>query len=304
MRGLTSLLVFLSIFTSLTLKLKAQYLLPITKHEPTKQFYTTFNIGSAAKSPVNLILDLETNLSWLNCRNIKSLSTFRHVGCNTSICKSLSNGQCKANTCYNRQPNPVNPTPIIARLGQDRVSFPTTDGSKFLVPVSVRNFTFLCAGQNYLQGASPPAIGVLGLSPGALSFPNQVTSAFGVIPKFALCLPSSTGTGHFYIAGVHYSIPPFNDTLPVPMTLTPFKITESGKYLISVNAIYVDGTRLPLDPDMLVPGVKLSTVVPYTQLRSDIYNALAKSFTVKAKVLITSKSLYYDIQDNVVVNLF
>ncbi|KAL1203327.1 hypothetical protein V5N11_029215 [Cardamine amara subsp. amara] len=107
MHGLTiSFLVFLSIFTSLTLKPKAQYLLPITKHEPTKQFYTTLNIGSAAKSPVKLILDLETNLSWLNCRNIKSLSTFRHVGCNTSLCKSLSNAHCKANTCYNRQPNP------------------------------------------------------------------------------------------------------------------------------------------------------------------------------------------------------
>ncbi|KAL1203328.1 putative aspartic proteinase GIP2 [Cardamine amara subsp. amara] len=73
------------------------------------------------------------------------------------------------------------------------------------------------------------------------------------------------------------------------MTFTPFKTTESGKYLISVNAIYVDGTRLPLDPDMLVPGAKLSTVVPYTRLRSDIYNALAKSFSEKAKALGISK---------------
>ncbi|KAL1188550.1 putative aspartic proteinase GIP2 [Cardamine amara subsp. amara] len=220
MHGVTiSLLVFLSIFTSLTLKPKAQYLLPITKHEPTKQFYTTLNIGSAAKSPVKLILDLETNLSWLNCRNIKSLSTFRHVGCNTSLCKSLSNALCKANTCYNRQPNPLNQIPIIARLGQDIVSFPTIHGSKFHATISVRNFPFLCAGQKDLQGVSPPLVGVLGLSPGALSFPKQVISARGAIPRFALCLPSSTGTGHFYISGGPYSISPFNDRLLVPMRL-------------------------------------------------------------------------------------
>ncbi|CAH2072389.1 unnamed protein product [Thlaspi arvense] len=265
MPGVTRLLVFLSIFAAVSLKLKAQYLLPIKKHDPTNQFYTTLNVGSAAKSPVNLVLDLETTLSWLNCRKIKSLSTFRRVGCNTPVCKSLSNGQCKENTCYNQQPNPLSRIPLIARVGQDRVSFSKT---------TVRNFTFLCAGQKDLQGLSPPAAGVLGLSPGSLSFPKQVTSAFNVIPKFALCLPSSTRpsmfippgpvptpTGHFYIGSGPYSIPPFSSRLSIPMTFTPFRISESGKYLISVDAIYVDGIRLSLDRELLVTGAKLSTLI-------------------------------------------
>ncbi|ESQ41920.1 hypothetical protein EUTSA_v10013760mg [Eutrema salsugineum] len=279
MQGLTRHLVFLSIFAAVTLKLKAQYLLPINKHQPTKQFYTTLNIGSSPKSPINLVLDLETNLSWLNCRKIKSLSTYRRVGCNTSLCNSLPNGHCQENTCYNSQPNPLNRIPLIARLGQDRASFTTTDGNK----TSVRNFTFLCAGQKDLRGFSPPAAGVLGLSPGALSFPKQVTSAFNVIPKFALCLPSSsTGPGHLYVGTGPY----FNDRLSnIPMTFTPFTITESGKYLISVKAIYVDGFGLSLDRELLVPGAKLSTVVPYTTLQSDVYTALAKSFTLKAEAM-------------------
>lgn len=66
------------------------------------------------------------------------------------------------------------------------------------------------------------------------------------------------------------------------MTLTPLKI-DSGKYLVSVTSIYVDGVSLTLDPSLLEGGAQLSTVVPYTVLQTDIYNALAQSFTLKAK---------------------
>lgn len=51
-----------------------------------------------------------------------------------------------------------------------------------------------------------------------------------------------------------------------------------------VQSIYVDGTLLSLNPSLLNGGAKLSTVVPYTVLHTDIYNALAQSFTLKAKV--------------------
>ncbi|CAD5332118.1 unnamed protein product [Arabidopsis thaliana] len=87
--SLTRLLVFLSIFAAIALKSNSQYLLPITKHEPTNLFYTTFNVGSAAKSPVNLLLDLGTNLTWLDCRKLKSLSSLRLVTCQSSTCKSI-----------------------------------------------------------------------------------------------------------------------------------------------------------------------------------------------------------------------
>ncbi|CAF1778654.1 unnamed protein product [Brassica oleracea var. botrytis] len=70
-----SAIVFVSMFAAITPISEAQYLLPITKHEPTKKYYTTIDIGSAANSHVNLLLDLGTNLTWLNCRNLKSLSS-------------------------------------------------------------------------------------------------------------------------------------------------------------------------------------------------------------------------------------
>lgn len=294
MRGL---ILFLSIFATITLKSRSQYLLPITKHEPTKQFYTTLNIGSAAKSPVNLLLDLGTHLTWLNCRKIKSLSCLRFVTCHSSTCKSIPGNGCDGKSCLYRQPNPLGPNSnVTGRVVQDRASISTTDGGKFLSQVSLRRFTFSCAGEKNLQGLAPPVAGVLDLSPGDSSFTKQVTSAFNVIPKFALCLPSSSsGTGHFYIAGVHYLIPPFNDiNNTIPMTFTPIRDIGSGDYLIHVQSIYVDGTPLSLKtPNLLSGGAKLSTVVPYTVLQTDIYNALAQSFTLKAKVFQKQNLSFY-----------
>ncbi|KAG2311810.1 hypothetical protein Bca52824_023367 [Brassica carinata] len=269
MAGLMRLIVLLSMFAAITLTSRAQYILPITKHEPTKQFYTTLDIDSAAKSPVNLLLDLQTSLTWLNCRKLKSLSLLRLVTCQSSTCKSIPGNGCDGKTCLYRQPTPLGVTPAVTtgRVVQDRAT---------VSKASLRSFTFSCAEEKHLRGLSPQVAGVLGLSPGRFPFWRQVTTAFNIIPKFALCLPSS-GTGRFYIGGANY----YRNN-PVPMTLTPLKNIGSGNYLLSVQSIYVGGSPLSLNPSLLEGGAKLSTVVPYTVLQTDIYNALARSFTQKA----------------------
>ncbi|CAF2136618.1 probable aspartic proteinase GIP2 [Brassica napus] len=281
-------LCFLSIFTAMILTSQAQYLLPITKHEPTQQFYTTLDIGTTVKSPLNLLLDLGTNLTWLNCHQLQSLTSLHTIACDSDSCKVIPGNGCNENSCLYQQPNPLGSENITGRVVQDAASFSTTDGGNLLSQVSLRIFTFSCAYN--LQGVSPPVDGVLSLSPGSSSFTKQVTSDFNVIPKLALCLPSY-GTGRFYVAGVYYIIPPFdNSTNQIPKTLTPMR-TDSGDYLISVQSIYVDGTPLTLNPNLLLGGVgaKLSTVVPYTVLHTDIYNALAQSFTLKAEAMGISK---------------
>ncbi|CAH8365334.1 unnamed protein product [Eruca vesicaria subsp. sativa] len=281
MGGLTHLIIFISIFASITLISEAQYLLPINKAEPYKQYYTAFDIGSVEKSYPTLILDLETKLSWLNCRQLKSLKSLRLISCKSSTCKSIPGSGCDRKYCQYRQPNPLG-KPVTGRVVQDKATFSTTDGGRQLSQVSLPRFTFSCA----TQGLSLPMTGVLGLSPARESpFWRQVTTAFNVIPKFALCLPSSVfDPGHFYVGGVNsYNIPPFNGSNRMPMTLTPLKNIDSGKYVISVESIYVGGVPLSLNPSLLQGGAKISTVVPYTVLQTDIYKALASAFTREAK---------------------
>ncbi|CAF1888826.1 unnamed protein product, partial [Brassica napus] len=235
------------------------------------------------KNSTKPLLDLGTNLTWLNCHQLQSLTSLHTVACDSDSCEVTPGNGCNENSCLYKQPNPLGSQNITSRVVQDAASFSTTDGGNFLSQVSLRIFTFSCAYN--LQGVSPPVDGVLSLSPGSSSFTKQVTSDFNVIPKLALCLPSY-GTGRFYVAGVYLKSPPFdNNTSQIPKTLTPMRI-DSGDYLISVQYIYVDGTPLTLNPNLLLGGVaaKLSTMVPYTVLHTDIYNALAQSFTLKAEV--------------------
>uniref|UniRef100_A0A0D3EE56 Peptidase A1 domain-containing protein n=1 Tax=Brassica oleracea var. oleracea TaxID=109376 RepID=A0A0D3EE56_BRAOL len=265
MHGLKRLIIFISMFAAIS---EAQYLLPITKNETTKQYYTTINIGSAANSPVNLLLDIGTDLSWLNCRKIKSLSSLHLVPCQSPTCKSIPSNACDGKHCLYLQQSPFvknHTVSTVDRVVQDKATISTK--------VSFRPFTFSCVAQTHIQGLSPPIAGVLGLSPGEFPFWRQVTRAFNIIPRFAICLPSS-GNGNFFIGGGGFG---------VSMTLTPLKIVGSD-YLISPTSIYVDGIPLSLNPSLLESGAKLSTVVPYTVLQTDIYNALASAFTRKAIV--------------------
>ncbi|KAF8107378.1 hypothetical protein N665_0122s0022 [Sinapis alba] len=266
MGGLTRLIVVLSMFASVVLTSKAQYVFPITKDEPTKQFYTTIDIGAAVKTPVNLLLDLGTDLTWANCRKLKSLSSLHLVSCKSSTCKAIPGNGCDSrNICLYEQPNPFGKnSSVTSRVVQDTASSST---------VSFRPFTFSCAAVKKPQGLPPPVAGVLGLSIGEYSFWRQVTKKFIIIPQFALCLPSSGTTGNFYVGGLSYSVPSILTTMTV----------VSGEYYIDANSIYVDGTPLSLNPSLLNGGGKLSTVVPYTVLHTHIYNALAQSFTLKAK---------------------
>ncbi|KAF8079812.1 hypothetical protein N665_0999s0011 [Sinapis alba] len=280
MGGLTPMIiVFVSMFAAKTLTSEAQYLLPVIKHEPTKQYYTTVNIGAGGlSSPVNLLLDLGTNLTWLNCRKIKSLSSLRVVTCKSSTCKSIPGNGCDRNTCLYRQPRPLGKTTVATSTGrvvQDNATIFTTEGGKPIYIAPSHRFTFSCAVEKYLQGMPPPVAGVLALSPGEFPFWRQMTSAYNIIPKFSLCLPSAH-YGYFFIG-----TPSYGGIKPVPMTFTPLKI-DSGKYLISVTSINVDGVPLTLDPSLLEGGAQLSTVVPYTVLQTDIYNALAQSFSLNA----------------------
>ncbi|KAJ0230273.1 Eukaryotic aspartyl protease family protein [Hirschfeldia incana] len=277
-------LCFLSIFTAMILSSQAQYLLPITKHEPTKQFYTTLDIGTTVKSPLNLLLDLGTNLTWLSCYKLQSLTSLHTVACGSVSCEAIPGNGCNENSCLYQQPNPlISSQNVTGRVVQDAASFSTTDGGNFLSQVSLRIFTFSCAYG--LQGLAPPLDGVLSLSPGTSSFPIQVTSEFEVIAKLALCLPSY-GTGRFYVASAYYIIPPFdNSTNPIQKTSTPMVI-DSGGYQISIQSIYVDGTPLTIFGKV---ATRLSTMVPYTVLKTDIYNALAQSFTLKAEAMGISK---------------
>ncbi|KAF2585884.1 hypothetical protein F2Q70_00035244 [Brassica cretica] len=83
-------------------------------------------------SPVNLLLDLGTILTWHNCRKIRLLSSLHVVSCKSSTCKSIPGNGCDVK----------NTAVATGRVVQDNATIFTTQIGK---PISIspsRHFTF------------------------------------------------------------------------------------------------------------------------------------------------------------------
>uniref|UniRef100_A0ACD5VB99 Uncharacterized protein n=1 Tax=Avena sativa TaxID=4498 RepID=A0ACD5VB99_AVESA len=160
------------------------------------------------------------------------------------------------------------------------LSASSTDGANPLSPVSFAA-TATCAA------APSGAAGVAGLGRSSASLPSQVASTQKVANSFALCLPSDGKTGFsdngvgaaifgggpFYLAKPE-DRPAITTLLSDPVPLhQPFS-GNPGYFVTATAGIAVGGTTAVAGP--LVVG--LSTTVPYTQLRSDVYRAVITAF--------------------------
>ncbi|XP_071740505.1 chitinase CLP-like [Rutidosis leptorrhynchoides] len=137
-------------------------------------------------------------------------------------------------------------------------------------------FVLSCAPHSFLRSFPKSVHAIASFSWSALSFPRQAYNP-NQADKFALCLPSSPlkpgvtflGDWPFYFT----SFP--NHDLRKFLSYTPMirKTSKSFGYIIKLNRVLVQGIKIPLPLSKGSP-VGLSTLKPYTALRSDIYKAL------------------------------
>ncbi|KAM0916308.1 hypothetical protein ACQ4PT_010369 [Festuca glaucescens] len=158
------------------------------------------------------------------------------------------------------------------------LSASATDGANPLFPVSF-SAAASCASK-------PPAgaVGVAGLAPSSQSFPAQVARTQKVANKVALCLPSDgkTTTGNsvgvaIFGGGPLFFIPSdrgdFTTMLAGTAPLHGFN--GSPGYFLSATGIAVDQKKVPLSGPLVVG---LSSTIPYTALRADVYAPFVKAF--------------------------
>ncbi|KAI3805266.1 hypothetical protein L1987_27484 [Smallanthus sonchifolius] len=146
-------------------------------------------------------------------------------------------------------------------------------------------FVVSCAPSSLLRSFPKNVRGVAAFSWSGLAFPRQLSFP-SVADKFAVCLSRSSsapgviflGDGPFYFT----SFP--NLDLRTILSYTPMirKSSKSLGYYIKINRISIKGTPIHL-PSLKSEFVKLSTIVPYTTLRSDIYKALVTGFSKATK---------------------
>lgn len=155
--------------------------------------------------------------------------------------------------------------------------------------VTINNFNYLCIPKPFLPDFPPGVFGLFGLAPTALAGWNQLTPPrLGLEKKFALCLPSDenpTNKGAIFFGGGPYKLKNNDARSMLSYTQLIKNPRKLNNYFLGFKDIFVNGKSILLAPNAFDfdgkgdGGVTLSTVTPFTTLRSDIYKVFIEAFS-------------------------
>ncbi|XP_071740507.1 chitinase CLP-like [Rutidosis leptorrhynchoides] len=213
---------------------------------------------------------------------------------NNSKCPSLNiTSKYGCNICAVTPLNPISKSCKLSLVTTDLLFIYVTNGrNPSLFPVSSlapfgAPVVLSCAPPSLLRSFPKNVIAVASFSWPALSFPRQVFSP-NQAHKFALCLsstPSAPGVTFLGDGAFYFTSDP-NLDLRKFLSYTPMirKTSKSLGYFIKINRILFLGKKIPL-PLSIGSQVRLSTIKPYTTLRSDIYKLLVVSISEATKTI-------------------
>ncbi|XP_057961803.1 probable aspartic proteinase GIP2 [Malania oleifera] len=280
------------------------FVLPLSKHAPSLQYTTLIHQGTPPV-PVHLVLNLNAQLPWVGCGANYNSSSYQSLHClspQCSLAEFSDTGYCtKQHSCFNDTcilllKNAFNGKLSKGELGQDVLRLPSTDGFHPGPPVSVPRFLFSCAPDpEFLHGLASGAKGLVGLGHGHNGLPSQLSSAFNLTRKFAVCLPPSADTdGVLFFGDGPYVLLPNIDVSKL-LIYTPLIVKSplscSYEYAIRVKSIMINGKKTRtvllnsslLSVDQIGRGrTKISTIDPYTVLETSIYNSFTKLYVEEA----------------------
>ncbi|TVU34695.1 hypothetical protein EJB05_16542, partial [Eragrostis curvula] len=183
--------------------------------------------------------------------------------------------RCK---CTAHPHNPFSGETATDDLTRTTLSANATDGKNPLYPVSF-SAVASCAPEFLLAKLPAGAAGVAGLARAKLALQAQVARTQKVANKFALCLPSGGQGVAIFGGGPLLLLPPGRPDVTAGLAgETPLRRNpDFPGYFISAKGIAVNQEQVPLSSQgPLVVG--LSTRIPYTVLRPDVYTPFVKAF--------------------------
>ncbi|KAJ1428767.1 Xylanase inhibitor, C-terminal [Sesbania bispinosa] len=269
---------------------KISLVAPITKDTNTSLHSITVNYAE------RYVIDLDAPFFWRYCQFPLSLIPCSSPQCSAGqsylspMCPSSKNkpknGKCN---CVVTPMNPITKACALANLASGYLIISMTNGINPTETINFGSFPISCAPQTLLQSLPKDAVGVAGLSQAPLALPAQLNASHRKLAKkFAFCLPSSEETkGVIFFGDVPiYFLPPAKIDLIGTLSYTPLlQHPKSPEYYIGLKSISINGKGSYFRRNIFQldnsgnGGVKISTTVPYTMLRSDIYKIFVKDFS-------------------------
>ncbi|KAJ9538383.1 hypothetical protein OSB04_031116 [Centaurea solstitialis] len=294
---------------------------PVNKHiDASKPLYSIQIMTTYVNmqfSHANFLIDIDAPFIWHNCIvqwNIRPDSCPRNTICTSPV--SCEEYQCtNVRTSYSyKNPScpPVNNAstlpgwgyctcpvttvnPVTGSCGESMLNYEdftvNTSNGRNVFP----NFygfypNAACAPSSSFESFPATVTGVMALSSSPYAMPRYLYDPLKRI--IGLCLPSTLSTPGvlFYGNGPYYLLPHSDVDVRSFLSYTSLiKRLDSFGYFIRVYAIVIKNRYIDLLGN--ITTTKLSTIDPYTTLRSDIYNRVVRRFSKVTKRIPRAKSV-------------
>nr|XP_043626153.1 probable aspartic proteinase GIP2 [Erigeron canadensis] len=209
------------------------------------------------------------------CSEVRASYSYKNPSCpketNSSTLPGSRNCSCPVNVM-----NPFTKSCSQALLNYDSLIVTTTNGRNPFNAFPIHPLNAACAPVSSFKFFPKNVVGVMALSTSPYAFQTYFYEAAKRI--VALCLPSNSSSpgALFYGSGPYYFSPYTNVDIRSYLSYTPLqKHPNSFGYFIGVHTIVIKQRSIEVPKNTTT---KLSTIEPYTTLRTDIYNQVVRRF--------------------------
>ncbi|KAI3729943.1 hypothetical protein L6452_18616 [Arctium lappa] len=270
-----------------TQTLKANFLIdidaPFNWHDCILQ-WNIYPDGCPANTPCTYPVSCEEYV----CTDVRTTHTYENPTCppvtNDSTLPGW--GYC---TCPVTVVDPVMGSCGQALLDYDEFIMKTSNGRNVFTSTYSVYPNAACAPSWSFESFPTNVSGVMALSTSPHALPAYLFQP--IKRSIALCLPSTVSAPGvlFFGTGPYYLLPQSDLDVTSLLSYTPLiKHPDSFGYFIGVNAIVIKKRSIDVLGNA---STKLSTIDPYTTLRTDIYKWVIRRFSMVTKRIPPSKSI-------------
>ncbi|KAI3745897.1 hypothetical protein L6452_08308 [Arctium lappa] len=255
---------------------------PFIWHECTLQWNTY-----RGSCPANTLCNYPISCEEYQCEDLRTTYSYDNPSC-PPVNKGPTLpgwGYC---TCPVKVVNPVTGSCGQALLSYDHeYTVSTSNGRNVLSGLYGAYPNAACAPSSSFESFPTNVTGIMALSTSPYALPTYLNGPLKSI--MALCLPSTLSAPGvlFYGNSSYYLLPQSDIDIRSFLSYTSLiKHPNSFGYFIGVNAIVIKKRSIDLFGNTTT---KLSTIDPYTTLRTDIYNQVVRRFSSVTKRILPAK---------------
>ncbi|GJW57806.1 putative aspartic peptidase A1 family protein [Tanacetum coccineum] len=230
--------------------------------------------------PPNTLCTSPVSCEEFQCTSIRTTYSYENPHCPQETNSSTLPGWGFC-TCPVNVVNPVTGMCGQALLNYEDFTVNTSDGRNFQDGSYGFYPNAACVSSSTLESFPANVSGVMAFSTSPYAAPALLYQPLK--NSLALCLPSNLSAQGvlFFGTGPYFLLPQTNVDLRSYLSYTALlKHPDSFGYYIGVDAIVIKKRSISIPPNTTT---KLSTIDPYTILRSDIYNSVVRRFSLVTK---------------------